>query len=216
MNLEASVLKVVKGLGILDKSRALPFVQGAAAGRQGAEDVRPIFWSNRPQSYLQKTHTWDEFPNGRWGQSRSPAFGEGFVSYSKKFKSINIENKKRDWGETCTSLDQVAAVFVSFITGKIKKFPFAEGAIALETADISDVLVKMNQNKLLTINSQPPINGVASADPKYGWGPENGYCYQKAYFEFFLPAGLLEPLVAHLSAHPQITYQAVNAAGEKV
>jgi len=38
--------------------------------------VRPIFWAHRPQSYLTRTATWDEFPNGRWGDARSPAFGE--------------------------------------------------------------------------------------------------------------------------------------------
>lgn len=46
------------------------------APTRSKEDVRPIFWANRPKSYLQRTATWDEFPNGRWGDSRSPAFGE--------------------------------------------------------------------------------------------------------------------------------------------
>lgn len=27
--------------------------------------VRPIFWSNRPQSYISRTKDWDSFPNGR-------------------------------------------------------------------------------------------------------------------------------------------------------
>jgi methylenetetrahydrofolate reductase (NADPH) len=44
--------------------------------RRKAEEVRPIFWANRPKSYLQRTMTWDEFPNGRWGDARSPAFGD--------------------------------------------------------------------------------------------------------------------------------------------
>jgi hypothetical protein len=34
--------------------------------------VRPIFWSNRRKSYVSRTATWDEFPNGRWGDSQSP------------------------------------------------------------------------------------------------------------------------------------------------
>lgn len=38
--------------------------------------MRPIFWSNRPKSYLARTDAWDDFPNGRWGDLRSPAFGE--------------------------------------------------------------------------------------------------------------------------------------------
>jgi len=56
-------------------SRTLPWKISANAKRQ-QEDVRPIFWSNRPKSYLVRTSSWDEFPNGRWGNSKSPAFGE--------------------------------------------------------------------------------------------------------------------------------------------
>jgi hypothetical protein len=40
------------------------------------EDVRPINWANRPKSYIARTNQWDEYPNGRWGDARSPAFGE--------------------------------------------------------------------------------------------------------------------------------------------
>ncbi len=31
--------------------------------------------SNRPKSYLKRTAEWDKFPQGRWGDSRSPAYG---------------------------------------------------------------------------------------------------------------------------------------------
>lgn len=155
MNLEASVIKIIKGLGILNKHRELPFIQGSSSKRK-EEDVRPIFWQNKPSSYLQKTQNWDEFPNGRWGKSSSPAFGgemDGFVSYSKRFKTSNHDSKKKEWGERCTCFSDVSNVFVRFIQGKMKKFPFSEGAIALETEDISDILVKMNSSKLFTINS---------------------------------------------------------------
>jgi len=30
------------------------------------------------------------------------------------------------------------------------------------------------------------VNGAKSNDEKYGWGPDNGYVYQKAYFELFI------------------------------
>lgn len=83
-------------------------------------------------------------------------------------------------------------VFVAYLTGKIKKFPFSEGRIALETNDICDVLVQLNKNKLLTINSQPRVNGIKSTDLKYGWGPQNGYVYQKAYFEILLHPALVD------------------------
>ena len=56
--------------------RSLPW-RGSRCDIKGtAEDVRPINWCNRPKSYIQRTAVWDEFPNGRWGDGRSPAFGE--------------------------------------------------------------------------------------------------------------------------------------------
>lgn len=73
MNLESSVIKTINGLGILNRHKELPFQLGKSKERKG-EDVRPIFWSNKPQSYAQQTKNWDEYPNGRWGISRSPAF----------------------------------------------------------------------------------------------------------------------------------------------
>ena len=169
----------------------MPFIQHTSAERQ-QEDVRPIFWANNPQSYAKRTQQWDEFPNGRWGPSRSPAFAddnkqdEGFVSYTKKFKTVNFDEKKKLWGAECKSYNDVSKVFVDYVSGKVKKFPFSEGSLAEETNAISEALVTMNTNKLLTINSQPKVNGAKSTDPAYGWGPEKGYVYQKAYIELFV------------------------------
>lgn len=53
------------------------------------------------------------------------------------------------------------------------------------------MLQTLNSNMLLTINSQPMVNGVKSTDSVFGWGPDNGYIYQRAYFEFFIPEQLL-------------------------
>lgn len=74
----------------------------------------------------------------------------------------------------------------------------------------------MNENKLLTLNSQPCVNGAKSTDEKYGWGPEKGYVYQKAYFELFVDVSIIEQLCSHLDKYPSITYQAVNKAGKKL
>ena len=64
----------------------------------------------------------------------------------------------------------------------------------------------MNQSKLLTINSQPNVNGVPSSDPIFGWGPAKGYIYQKAYFEFFIPEQLVAPLVEHLNQFDTLSF----------
>ena len=154
MNLETSVIETIKGLGILNTKKQLPFALSNSCQRK-QEDVRPIFWANKPQSYLERTKDWDEFPNGRWGVSRSPAFGidEAFISCSQRFVDINVKEKQKYWGEKCTSLTHASNVFINYLTGKIKKFPFAEGTLASETDDISDILLEMNKNFLLTINS---------------------------------------------------------------
>lgn len=143
MNLEAAVVKIIEGLGIMNKSKSLPYHTSA---ERANEEVRPIFWANNPSSYVRRTDQWDEYPNGRWGISRSPAFGaddtsnQGFVSFSKKFKTINFEEKKKFWGNECKSLDDVKKVFIDYLSGKIKKFPFSEGSIASETYTMSEHL----------------------------------------------------------------------------
>ena len=53
--------------------RGLPWRGARTKGNGLVEDVRPINWANRPQSYLLRTASWDDYPNGRWGDGRSPA-----------------------------------------------------------------------------------------------------------------------------------------------
>lgn len=213
MNLETSIINIIKGLGILDNQKELPFKRTSL--RQ-SEEVRPIFWAIKPKSYISRTQEWDEFPNGRWGVSRSPAFGEPemYGSIVKKL-SFNFDDLKKMYGESVSTLGDIANVFVNYLTGKLKKYPFSEGSLQLETKAILDPLVLMNRNYLFTINSQPKVNGVPSTHPHFGWGPKQGFVYQKAYFEFFLPRELLEPMIAHLDKHEMITYQAINKAGDE-
>lgn len=54
------------------------------------ETIRPIFWANRTKSYLSRTENWDEYPNGRFGDSRSPAYGEldGYGVWMKQTVSL--------------------------------------------------------------------------------------------------------------------------------
>jgi methylenetetrahydrofolate reductase (NADPH) len=98
---------------------------------------------------------------------------------------------KKLWGEKVESYKDVSKVFTNYLQGKIRKYPFSEGSLQPETETIMEPLVKMNNNLLFTINSQPKVNGVSSTDSKYGWGPKSGYVYQKAYYEFFIPKELL-------------------------
>lgn len=57
--------------------------------------------------------------------------------------------------------------------------PWNDEPLAPETNLLKDELEKVNRRGVLTINSQPNINGKPSADPIVGWGPAGGYVFQK-------------------------------------
>lgn len=47
---------------------------------------------------------------------------------------------------------------------------------------ITEKLAQINDLGFLTINSQPAVNGVQSNDKVFGWGPSNGFVYQKVSY----------------------------------
>lgn len=57
--------------------------------------------------------------------------------------------------------------------------PWNDDPLAPETNMLKDALAKVNRRGILTINSQPNINGKPSSDPVVGWGPPGGYVFQK-------------------------------------
>jgi len=79
---------------------------------------------------------------------------------------------------------------------------------------ISEQLAKMNELGFLTINSQPAVNGARSDDKAHGWGPSNGYVYQKAYLEFFVQPDLLAALLPLIERDGNVTYYAINKRGD--
>lgn len=190
--------------------KPLPWRQSLALNRRD-ETVRPIFWRNRNTSYIARTADWDEFPNGRWGDSRSPAFGE-LDAYGIGLKGTNEVNTKL-WGQP-SCLKDISALFVSFLNGKLDRLPWSEGSISAEADSIKDDLLSLNCRGLLTINSQPAINGVSSSHSVHGWGPSNGYVYQKAYLELLIAPSLIETVLERITANPDLTYYAVSKNGE--
>ena len=223
MNLERSVDEVLNRLNIKKKNenvRELPWKRNSNPKRC-QENVRPIFWKNNSKSYLKKTFYWDEFPNGIWGDSRSPAFGnieDQFISFSKfKQDPKKYKEKKSIWGENIFDLNDVAKVFINYIEGKINKIPWCEETeLSNEISLIKETLIKLNMKHIFTINSQPSVNGVKSQDKNVGWGPCDGYVYQKMYIEFFINKEHLKVLeTIILNDYPQIFYQAVNKQNGK-
>jgi len=219
LNLESSVMRIVQGLGLVPDwtaTRSLPWKQSADQTRK-AEDVRPIFWANRPGSYVRRTATWDDYPNGRFGDRASPAYGDfNFVSFSKDTDSKAPEKLRQMWGECPTKAADIEKVFAGFIKNDVKKLPWCSDCPAKETNWISKQLIKMNSLGLLTINSQPRVNASLSTDPYVGWGPSGGFVYQKAYCEFFCTKELLDKIIAEMGTKSTYSYMAVNKKGEKI
>jgi methylenetetrahydrofolate reductase (NADPH) len=189
--------------------KPLPWRQSLGFGRRD-ETVRPIFWRNRNTSYVARTADWDEFPNGRWGDSRSPAYGE-LDAYGVGLKGTNEANIKL-WGQPKT-LRAVSDLFVGFVKGNMTRLPWSEGGISGEADSIQKELLSLNQRGLLSINSQPAVNAAPSSHPVYGWGPKGGYVYQKAYLELFIFPSVFDKVMKRLEANKNLTYYAVNKKG---
>ncbi|ORE11430.1 methylenetetrahydrofolate reduct [Rhizopus microsporus var. microsporus] len=212
-NLERSSRLILEKLGLVPEQeyvKPLPWNPSLTPTR-GKENVRPIFWKHRTQSYIQRTESWDEFPNGRWGDARSPAFGE-FDRWGVSIK-YPPEKQLAMWG-TPESVDDIALLFAKYCKGKLEALPWSAQKLDPETDIIKQRLAAINFLGYLTINSQPAVNGARSSDPVYGWGPRNGYVYQKAYIEFFVSPEQLQVLIDKMSNEPEITYFAVNYKGE--
>lgn len=218
LNLQSSVTRILQGLELTNGFRAerqLPWRPSTHPARR-EEDVRPIFWSNRPKSYLARTADWDDFPNGRWGDRRSPTFGtlNDYYLLRRGIGMAERDEKLREaYGEPRTPAE-VFEVFARFCAGELDCFPWVDGELQAETRRISDELVQLNRAGYLTINSQPPVDGADSEDPEVGWGGPGGRVYQKAYLELFLSEDRLEAFLREVGDFPTIGYQAVDVAGE--
>uniref|UniRef100_A0A8C6KZA0 Methylenetetrahydrofolate reductase (NADPH) n=1 Tax=Nothobranchius furzeri TaxID=105023 RepID=A0A8C6KZA0_NOTFU len=226
LNREVAPTEVLRQLGlwIEDPRRPLPWAVSAHPKRR-VEDVRPIFWASRPKSYIYRTQDWDDFPNGRWGNSSSPAFGElnDYYLFYLKSKSSK-EALLQMWGEELKREESVFEVFTCYITGQLNRnghkvmcLPWNDEPLAPETNLLKDELEKVNRRGVLTINSQPNINGKPSTDAVVGWGPAGGYVFQKAYLEFFTSSENVNALLKVLKKYePRVNYHIVNVHGRNL
>lgn len=143
--------------------------------------------------------TWDDYPNGRFGDARSPAF-DAPLTYSPTSLSVSPAHARALWGEP-TSPTDITNLFASHLSGsRPTQLPWSESAtLSPETALIVPHLLTLTQQKSYwTIASQPAVDGLPSTNPTHGWGPAGGFIFQKAFVEFFLP---LADFHAHLKRH---------------
>jgi methylenetetrahydrofolate reductase (NADPH) len=209
LNRENSCVQIIEGLGLtkdLPGKREFPWKP-----RIGTEEsVRPIFWNNTIEYYIQRTSDWNQFPNGRWGNIHEAQYGEIKDYHLFSISLGTVENKREMWGEV-KNLDDVSKVFTDFLNSKIKYIPWCDN-LANETSSINEKLIEINEFGYLTINSQPNINGMPS-NHKNGWGGADGYLYQKAYLELFTSKDRLDPLLSKIDSD-RYSYCAVNKQGD--
>jgi methylenetetrahydrofolate reductase (NADPH) len=160
---------------------------------------------------LGREATWDDFPNGRWGDARSPAFGE-IDGYGPTLH-VSTQQALKLWGHP-VDIGDISTLFKRHIEGELEALPWSEQGLSPETSTIAKQLLALNAKGWWTVASQPSVNGVRSTDPVFGWGPKNGYVFQKPFVEFFLPAAQFHQLKERLDAHDQVTYFAGNAQGD--
>ena len=126
LNRETATTEILKRIGLWKHEkiprRKFPWQQCDNEERALEESVRPIFWGLRPNSYVYRTQQWDEFPNGRWGDSSCSSFGQ-FKDYHLFFTKNRerLPEFKKMWGESVECLEDVFDVFVCFLSGKPNK-----------------------------------------------------------------------------------------------
>lgn len=162
---------------------------------------------------LGRDATWDEFPNGRFGDSRSPAYGE-IDGYGP---TIKVSSKKAYelWGQP-TSMKDLKSIFIKYLEGSIDALPWCDLGLSAETGLIQEELIQLNYRGYLTLASQPSTNGSSSTDKIFGWGPKKGLVYQKAFVEMFIPKqqweNVLKPKIKQYGIG-KFSYYAGDATG---
>ncbi|KAK1144334.1 methylenetetrahydrofolate reductase 1 [Aspergillus melleus] len=172
---------------------------------------------------LGREATWDDFPNGRWGDARSPAFGE-IDGYGPSLH-VPPAIAHRIWGHP-TSREDISTLFRRHVSGELYLVPWSEGGaeeggngLNAETEIIRPELLQLIDKKgWWTLASQPAVNGIRSSDPVFGWGPPGeGFVFQKPFVEFFCPSAdyhnVLKPALTR-HGHEKLAWFATNVHGD--
>ncbi|KAK1922997.1 methylenetetrahydrofolate reductase-domain-containing protein [Papiliotrema laurentii] len=159
--------------------------------------------------------SWDEYPNGRFTDVRSPAYGEidGWGSGLK----ITAAQALKEWG-TPHNYSDISGLFTRYLHSdpSTPTTPFCDLPLSPETATILSHLLALNELQYWTVGSQPAVDAVKSEDPVHGWGPRGGYVFQKAFVEFFVRKDEMEKIQARLAERKDadISFYASNKQGD--
>jgi methylenetetrahydrofolate reductase (NADPH) len=129
---------------------------------------------------------------------------------------MSINQAIKLWGYP-TSRDDITDLFIRHIEGSLSAIPWNEEGLNEETNTIKSQLLKLNQKGWWTVASQPAVNGVRSTDQVFGWGPRNGFVFQKAFVELFIPSSdwkILRQKLSEENISSMVSWYASNAAGD--
>lgn len=147
--------------------------------------IKSIIDISKGKGQLGKDANWDDFPNGRFGDSSSPAYGE-IDGYGPTLKVSSPEKAIDIWGSPESTLD-LSKVFINYLSNVIPQLPWTDLPLQVETTLLQEQLFELNLKGWFSTSSQPAINGCLSNDKMFGWGPPNGIVYQKSFVELFIP-----------------------------
>ena len=163
---------------------------------------------------LGREATWDDYPNGRFGDARSPAFGE-IDGYGLSLH-LSPAAARSKWGLPVGRHD-ISSLFKRHVLGELDQLPWSEGGLNEETTVIKKELCRLIEERgWWSVASQPAVDGLPSSDHVFGWGPKGGFVFQKAFVEFFIPASdwhnVLRPRLQDPEIASQLSWYATNSS----
>uniref|UniRef100_A0A3P9DH30 methylenetetrahydrofolate reductase (NADPH) n=1 Tax=Maylandia zebra TaxID=106582 RepID=A0A3P9DH30_9CICH len=158
LNREVATMEVLRQLGLWIEDPRRPLPWAVSPSQTEGRRCSTIFWASRPKSYIYRTRTGTTSPMGKFLVSSFWELNDYYLFY------LRLQNE-----------ESVFEVFTCYITAqpnrcghKVMCLPWNDEPLAPETNLLKDELEKVNRRGVLTINSQPNINGKPSTDPIVG------------------------------------------------
>lgn len=176
-----------------------------------AKPHKPSSETEGGRGELNNAATWDEFPNGRFGDFKSPAYGN---QDQWGGNSLQHATDQSPWGNP-KSEAELTQIFLKYLNSELNTTPFSSGPLSPESFTILPQLERLTKNGLWTVGSQPAVDGARSTDPVFGWGPRGGYVFQKGFVEFFAEEAVAELIERKVEkSEGWVDFFAANALGD--
>ncbi|KAK2459701.1 hypothetical protein APHAL10511_008346 [Amanita phalloides] len=233
LNLEKSVQRILEALqwiGVADHAHPNKLIADVADGAtttqaleseflitptHAADDAAKVFAAlpvidgEAGRGELNNAATWDDFPNGRFGDYKSPAYGNQGLWGTP---GLSISDAVAEWGKL-TTLEDLTRIFLCYLQGKVLATPFSQGPLSPESLVIMSHLERLTEKTWWTVGSQPAIDGASSSDSVVGWGPRDGYVFQKSFVEFFCDEEDVDAVERRAKEQSAVHWLAANNEG---